>query len=267
VIHAAGTRPEIELFDSGDILLMHDLVADGTLKGPHLASLVLGVKYGFRRSCRPSWRVERVVGGAISRSGNCADRRGSIAPPRSRPRSECRRRCIGGVLAADLQHAARDHRALAQVEDGSTMQNSSPPVRASMSPGRSRVCAIRVKCCRQASPAAWPWVSLISLKPSRSITSSANGSPLRSDRAFLGQPLQQMAAVGDAGEIVEQREIGDLVAQPVHRHQQEAEIPRHRQEHQQQDQRRLERVERRKREIAADAAGAAGADRVDRDDQ
>jgi uncharacterized protein (DUF849 family) len=48
VIHAAGTKPEIELFDSGDILLMHDLVRDGTLKGPHLASLVLGVKYGFR---------------------------------------------------------------------------------------------------------------------------------------------------------------------------------------------------------------------------
>ena len=69
------------------------------------------------------------------------------------------------------------------VEDGSTMQNSSPPVRASMSPGRSRVCAIRVKCCRQASPAAWPWVSLMALKPSRSITSSANGSPLRSERA------------------------------------------------------------------------------------
>ena len=27
---------------------MHDLVKDGTLKGPHLVSLVLGVKYGFR---------------------------------------------------------------------------------------------------------------------------------------------------------------------------------------------------------------------------
>jgi uncharacterized protein (DUF849 family) len=48
VIRDAGTRPEIELFDSGDILLMHDLIADGTLQGPHLASLVLGVKYGFR---------------------------------------------------------------------------------------------------------------------------------------------------------------------------------------------------------------------------
>jgi uncharacterized protein (DUF849 family) len=29
---------------------MHDLVRDGTIKGPHLVSLVLGVKYGFRPS-------------------------------------------------------------------------------------------------------------------------------------------------------------------------------------------------------------------------
>ena len=61
-------------------------------------------------------------------------------------------------------------------------------------------------------------------------------------RAFLGQPLQQMPPVADAGEIVEQRQIGDLVAQPVDRHQQEAEIQRHRQEHQHQHQHRLHRV-------------------------
>ncbi len=61
-------------------------------------------------------------------------------------------------------------------------------------------------------------------------------------RAFLGQPLQQMAAVADAGEVVEQREIGDLVAQPVHRHQQEAEIERHRQEDQRQRQHRVRQI-------------------------
>ncbi len=47
IIHDAGTKPEIELFDSGDIGLMHDLIKDGTLKGPHLASIVLGIKYGY----------------------------------------------------------------------------------------------------------------------------------------------------------------------------------------------------------------------------
>jgi uncharacterized protein (DUF849 family) len=39
--------PEIELFDSGDCHLARDMFADGSLKGPGLFSLVLGVKYGF----------------------------------------------------------------------------------------------------------------------------------------------------------------------------------------------------------------------------
>jgi uncharacterized protein (DUF849 family) len=50
VIREAGVKPEIELFDSGDIALMQDLIRDGTLAGPHLVSFVLGVKYGFQTS-------------------------------------------------------------------------------------------------------------------------------------------------------------------------------------------------------------------------
>ncbi|AOF92713.1 3-keto-5-aminohexanoate cleavage protein [Sinorhizobium sp. RAC02] len=50
VITEAGVKPEIELFDSGDIALLHDLVADGTLTGPLLSSFVMGVKYGFQPS-------------------------------------------------------------------------------------------------------------------------------------------------------------------------------------------------------------------------
>ena len=48
VINAVGVKPEIELFDSGDIALMHDLLREGTIKGPLLTSFVLGVKYGFQ---------------------------------------------------------------------------------------------------------------------------------------------------------------------------------------------------------------------------
>lgn len=48
VITEAGVKPEIELFDSGDIALMHDLLADGTLQGPVLCSFVMGVRYGFQ---------------------------------------------------------------------------------------------------------------------------------------------------------------------------------------------------------------------------
>lgn len=50
VIKEAGVKPEIELFDSGDIALCRDLISDGTLKGPILCSIVMGVKYGFQPS-------------------------------------------------------------------------------------------------------------------------------------------------------------------------------------------------------------------------
>lgn len=50
VIEEAGVKPEIELFDSGDIALMHDLLRDGTLQGPILSSFVMGVRYGFQPS-------------------------------------------------------------------------------------------------------------------------------------------------------------------------------------------------------------------------
>lgn len=50
VITEAGVKPEIELFDSGDIALMNDLLADGTLKGPPLCSFVMGIRYGFQPS-------------------------------------------------------------------------------------------------------------------------------------------------------------------------------------------------------------------------
>lgn len=50
IINDAGVRPEIEIFDSGDIHLATDLIAKGILKSPTLFSFVLGVKYGFNAS-------------------------------------------------------------------------------------------------------------------------------------------------------------------------------------------------------------------------
>jgi uncharacterized protein (DUF849 family) len=47
MIRAAGAKPEIELFDSGDVHLARDLIRSGELEGPGMFSLVLGVKYGF----------------------------------------------------------------------------------------------------------------------------------------------------------------------------------------------------------------------------
>jgi uncharacterized protein (DUF849 family) len=50
VMREAGVKPEIELFDSGDIALMLDMLKDGSLDGPQLTSFVLGVRYGFQPS-------------------------------------------------------------------------------------------------------------------------------------------------------------------------------------------------------------------------
>lgn len=47
IIQAAGVAPEIELFDSGDIRLAMDLIADGTLSDKRLYSFVMGINYGF----------------------------------------------------------------------------------------------------------------------------------------------------------------------------------------------------------------------------
>ena len=46
-IYGVGVKPEIELFDTGDIHLATDLFAKGVLRKPAMACLVLGVKYGF----------------------------------------------------------------------------------------------------------------------------------------------------------------------------------------------------------------------------
>jgi uncharacterized protein (DUF849 family) len=47
VIREAGVMPELEIFDSGDLNLAKDLIADGTVDGPGLYTFVMGVKYGL----------------------------------------------------------------------------------------------------------------------------------------------------------------------------------------------------------------------------
>ena len=43
----AGVMPELKVFDSGDMNLARDMFADGSLDGPGLYTIVMGVKYGF----------------------------------------------------------------------------------------------------------------------------------------------------------------------------------------------------------------------------
>ena len=47
VIREAGVKPELEIFDSGDLHLALDLIKEGVLDGPGLWTFVMGVKYGF----------------------------------------------------------------------------------------------------------------------------------------------------------------------------------------------------------------------------
>ena len=46
-IKEAGVKPELEVFDSGDLVLAHELLADGTLPKPPLFQIVLGIRNGF----------------------------------------------------------------------------------------------------------------------------------------------------------------------------------------------------------------------------
>lgn len=47
IIRQAGVKPELEIFDSGDIHLALDLIKNGVLDGPGMWTFVMGVKYGF----------------------------------------------------------------------------------------------------------------------------------------------------------------------------------------------------------------------------
>ncbi len=45
-IQAAGVRPEVEVFDSGDIQLLNDMVRQGKMEMPVFCQIVLGIRYG-----------------------------------------------------------------------------------------------------------------------------------------------------------------------------------------------------------------------------
>ena len=47
VIREAGVVPELECFDTGDLVLAQQLIAEGTLQGPGLYTLVMGVRYAL----------------------------------------------------------------------------------------------------------------------------------------------------------------------------------------------------------------------------
>ena len=51
-IYEAGVKPELEVFDTGDIHLGKALIEQGVLREPTLFQIVLGVNYGANASPR-----------------------------------------------------------------------------------------------------------------------------------------------------------------------------------------------------------------------
>ncbi len=45
-IQALGVKPEVEVFDTGDLVLLNELVADGLIDDPALVQLCMGIPYG-----------------------------------------------------------------------------------------------------------------------------------------------------------------------------------------------------------------------------
>lgn len=45
-IYAAGVKPEIEIFDSGDLHMVKDFIARGVIQTPLMVQMVLGVRFG-----------------------------------------------------------------------------------------------------------------------------------------------------------------------------------------------------------------------------
>lgn len=47
LVQAAGTKPELEIFDSGDLRIAKQLLGEGVIRQPTLWQIVMGIKYGW----------------------------------------------------------------------------------------------------------------------------------------------------------------------------------------------------------------------------
>ena len=98
----------------------------------------------------------------------------------------------------------------------SSTPNSSPPRRAALSDLRRHALIRRARLRSSPSPTAWPSESLIDLKPSRSMNSTARHSSARLRREHrLGELVVELRAVGEPGERVVGGEMSRALARAV----------------------------------------------------
>jgi uncharacterized protein (DUF849 family) len=50
LVQQAGTKPELEIFDSGDLRIAQEFIQDGTIKGQPFWQFAMGIKYGWDSS-------------------------------------------------------------------------------------------------------------------------------------------------------------------------------------------------------------------------
>ena len=109
VEHIVALWPEIELFDSGDISLMQDLLADATLQGPLLCSIVMGVLYGLQASPETILYARTVLPPGTAFTAFGIGRH--VLPPRRRAFSRAGM-CASGWRMAFICHAEHSPRAM-----------------------------------------------------------------------------------------------------------------------------------------------------------
>ena len=62
IIRAAGSLPELECFDTGDLVLAQALIANGTLASPALYTFVMGVRYAMPFSAQMMAMAKSLIG-------------------------------------------------------------------------------------------------------------------------------------------------------------------------------------------------------------
>ena len=167
---------------------------------------------GSRRGRRP-WRGTSRCPRRAARRPPC----GTATPPRTMPMLaeaySSRPLSVIGSTSERCSRSATRHTSSGVAKSSMSTANSSPPRRASASPGRSCVCSRAAMATRNWSPTRWPRLSLTSLKPSRSMKSTAYFGVDRA-RALRNRPLQQLAEqtpVGQPGQMVVARGGGQRV--------------------------------------------------------
>ena len=154
-------------------------------------------------------------------------RRSEAGRPPTRPRPRWRRRCwrvtctwfplsVKGWPMAVASRSSSSARPSGPAECSSRMANSSPPRRATVSAARAQERNRSAAAMRSRSPSAWPRLSFTRLKSSRSRKRTVIGFdwPL-SQRERVAHPVAEERAVGEAGERIVERLVGELLLQPL----------------------------------------------------